>query len=417
MQTCVPAPAEQVKQQQAKTAQKPAQLVGSEPVIFEDNRLEAAAQLRLQKFAGSNPKTTQLKTMQSIINGSSLVEQKQGQVIPAFQMKKNLQGNLGSCSNGQLWSETALVQLRSTKIIHEYGTYDGSLAAADSAIAKERVGLHMHAELMPEDPVVGSEPPKENSSMYAALWKSNGIVRGHLLNHDLGGHGAPENLFPITSGANSRHSKEVEGPVKDQLYMAKVETEKGNDQSVIYDVNVINNSNAGSGFACQWARKDANGKIIDGDSANIDSSFVPGTKGDHWSGTGAGKKTSGWAHKKGSKFDADDFKKDQDSKRIESREAKHVGGKVGAVSKSDSQLRINLKEAQDIFHSSILDGERMQRHISRMSADEGSDLLAQIENELEQINDDLYGMYYEDSVVPSKEKFVVAFKMRFHLSS
>jgi hypothetical protein len=51
----------------------------------------------------------------------------------------------------------------------------------------------------------------------AALYNGGNWARGHLLNHDLGGKGKTFNLYPITAGANRRHSENVEQEVKKLL--------------------------------------------------------------------------------------------------------------------------------------------------------------------------------------------------------
>lgn len=52
-------------------------------------------------------------------------------------------------------------------------------------------------------------------------------VRGHLLNHNLGGPGTNKNLRPITYRANSNHLKQIEQPLKDLMA-------KGKQSNVIY---------------------------------------------------------------------------------------------------------------------------------------------------------------------------------------
>ena len=61
------------------------------------------------------------------------------------------------------------------------------------------------------------------------------MIRGHLLNHDLGGFGVEENLYPITSGANKKHTNNVENHVGDELNNASI---AGNGAGVYYSVKV-----------------------------------------------------------------------------------------------------------------------------------------------------------------------------------
>jgi len=82
------------------------------------------------------------------------------------------------------------------------------------------VGKKMVAKLSAGDPVKGSATGVNWTWMQdlrLAYPKAN-VVRGHLLNHDLGGFGMPENLYPISTKANQDHSSNVEQPVKKLLH-------------------------------------------------------------------------------------------------------------------------------------------------------------------------------------------------------
>lgn len=82
------------------------------------------------------------------------------------------------------------------------------------------VGTGVDAHLDPDDPCRGSDTAGSNAfnDLFAALQddKNNQTrwVRGHLLNHDLGGLAIYNNLFPITVAANGEHYHEVEKKVK-----------------------------------------------------------------------------------------------------------------------------------------------------------------------------------------------------------
>ena len=125
------------------------------------------------------------------------------------------------------------------------------------------VGVKVVADLDPNHKVTGSavggkdmytEIDKEVSKYNNGAW-----ARGHLLNHDLGGKGVPENLFPITSGANKRHANFVEYRVKDALNLAKHNNkEEDVEDKVHYEVEVRGNpSNAQ--FVCDWQYQDKDG--------------------------------------------------------------------------------------------------------------------------------------------------------------
>lgn len=80
------------------------------------------------------------------------------------------------------------------------------------------VATSMHAELDPADPKTGSDTGGSDAfdDLMKALEAHTNTtwVRGHLLNHDLGGLAIYNNLFPITTAANSAHYHEVEKNVK-----------------------------------------------------------------------------------------------------------------------------------------------------------------------------------------------------------
>ena len=105
-------------------------------------------------------------------------------------------------------SQQKIAQLQ-TEIEYNTGEFLGS-----------QTGSNMHALLDPDDPVNGSEPGTNVQKELMLGLKTQGykaMVRGHLLNAELGGLGIAANLFPITSQANSKHKMTVENPVKDFL--------------------------------------------------------------------------------------------------------------------------------------------------------------------------------------------------------
>lgn len=102
------------------------------------------------------------------------------------------------------------------------------------------VGHVTTAHLEPDDPRNGSSPSgmddlMQNLRLRFNITDSGNLVRGHLLNHDLGGLGCYFNMFPISGEANHLHSIHVEETVKAMLY-------DGN--CVDYTIEAVNN-NAG----------------------------------------------------------------------------------------------------------------------------------------------------------------------------
>jgi len=93
-------------------------------------------------------------------------------------------------------------------------------------------------------------------------------IRGHLLNHNLGGEGIANNMFPITANANRRHLDSTESVIKGWLASEK----KGNPTKwVWYQVTAdlidkrLNRPDKRenfikSTFNCRAVLKDAGGK-------------------------------------------------------------------------------------------------------------------------------------------------------------
>lgn len=130
---------------------------------------------------------------------------------------------------------------RKTKIEHQ--TTDFTYAPSKT----DKVGVAMRAWLDPHDAVQGSETGTPQKALYDAVNSraSASMVRGHLLNHDLGGYGVAENLYPITSAANSKHKLYVENPVQEKLSEAlkttgKSQHDNNTGQGIYYQVNVGN---------------------------------------------------------------------------------------------------------------------------------------------------------------------------------
>ncbi len=128
--------------------------------------------------------------------------------------------------NSRSGNNGTTVQMKTT-IEHHHGTTTYTSASGERS-AFGTVGLAMDAHLDPDDPVVGSKPDPikedgDSKDLYAQVKKDHpkAYARGHLLNHDLGGYGVKENLYPITAGANGRHSMIVEQYVKRNLATAK----------------------------------------------------------------------------------------------------------------------------------------------------------------------------------------------------
>lgn len=227
MQTKVQAPAEQSRQHQV--VHPSAQLAVDQEAAFEDHRQHAA----------------QLKSTQTGMAASPLQQN-----LQVLQAKMNVGSLKGDFNKGVVQNKTKITH---TSAQVSYKKIDGT------------VGVKMHALLDPDDAVKGSSPDlSKNVEFYnkiAASTKSK-FARGHLLNHDLGGHGTENNLFPITAGANARHSILVEQNVKQRLadlkkFLGDIKANtKGKRQDkantrLEYSVDVLGDP-AKSQFKCSW---------------------------------------------------------------------------------------------------------------------------------------------------------------------
>lgn len=117
----------------------------------------------------------------------------------------------------------------------------------------EIVGKKMIANINPTDQVQGSAPGNGVQAELMQEFKNQGykrMVRGHLMNGQLGGLGIAANLFPITSQANAKHKNHVENPIKDQIKRGK---------EISYEVTVISQnkmSDPDADFKCKAAAID-----------------------------------------------------------------------------------------------------------------------------------------------------------------
>lgn len=146
-------------------------------------------------------------------------------------------------------------QLKGTVITHTPGTIP-------FAGKNYMIGLKMVAKLDPEEVVTGSATTADNYDFMKgirAYYGAAGVIRGHLLNHDLGGYGVPENLYPISSMANSQHSDRVEQNVKGALF----DSAKNTKNDINYQVVVAQNGPSWApferaDFRCQWSDENSN---------------------------------------------------------------------------------------------------------------------------------------------------------------
>lgn len=168
------------------------------------------------------------------------------------------------------------------------------------------VGKRMVAKLYPDDPVQGSATGPNWTWMQKlrATYRRANIVRGHLLNHDLGGFGTPENLYPISTKANAEHSDRVEQNVKALL---RHQMNQGPAAlPVDYIVNVTENiahDPAVARFECAYGvERGPRKRATITSNLGIDSGgFAGGAKVNHLEGTS-------WHHGKRRGYDKDEGK-------------------------------------------------------------------------------------------------------------
>ncbi len=147
----------------------------------------------------------------------------------------------------------------------EHGTDNFSYTDGTGQTVTQEVGTWMEAHLDPTEQREGTSPGAELDNLMTALgniYPQQRMIRGHLLNGNLGGLGVLENLFPITNKANRLHETQVENHIKNEIT---------NGEEIDYHVTVeesgLEENDADATFHCE-AWRDDDTKIID---KNIDS--------------------------------------------------------------------------------------------------------------------------------------------------
>ncbi|HTR00566.1 MAG TPA: hypothetical protein VMH83_11270 [Candidatus Acidoferrum sp.] len=101
---------------------------------------------------------------------------------------------------------------------------DGNPGSYTNQWNKEVAGLSAWAYLDPGNPQHGSGPA--DSALHDSMADLSGLgyrsmIKGHLINGQLGGPGIAQNLFPITSQANTKHKNFAENVVKSEVMKRK----------------------------------------------------------------------------------------------------------------------------------------------------------------------------------------------------
>ncbi len=151
---------------------------------------------------------------------------------------------------------------RATEIAH---TPDYVTVGPPSDRKNYQVGKTMTAKLDVKDPVVGTATGPNWTWMQYLRSQSPGagVVRGHLLNHDLGGYAVDINLYPISTQANADHSEHVEQKVKGMLNAEGSKAAASHAyKRVFYAVSVAEKTAhdpSEAKFDCAWKLEDGTG--------------------------------------------------------------------------------------------------------------------------------------------------------------
>lgn len=170
---------------------------------FTDQRTSTNEQLQLQSYAHTSPRVAAQLALQKTITPSQTP-------------------GLSTATNSPLQLKTNITHTKGSFSYHPYDNDNSTYLGATNEV----VGTQMEAWLDPNDPVVGTSPGSDQQELMTSLkkrynLKAHELIKGHLLNHDLGGYGVAQNLFPITKKANAEHLVNAEYGVKQALIEAK----------------------------------------------------------------------------------------------------------------------------------------------------------------------------------------------------
>lgn len=189
----------------------------------------------VQQKQGRVQPTKQLKGTTNINDDQGLEKEADVMGAKAMQLKEDTNNPNLQKTNSPGNANNA-IQL-ATLINHTTGDYS-YWNHTNGAQENQVVGSNMEAFLDPDDDIQGSAtggPQKDFIGHIRRTFPNDNMIRGHLLNHDLGGFGVEQNLFPITSAANGVHLRTVEYGVKAALREVDNEDE---GRGVYYSVDV-----------------------------------------------------------------------------------------------------------------------------------------------------------------------------------
>ena len=184
-------------------------------VGFIDNRAAAASQHQLADMAGRQPGVVAQRALSERIHGGP-------RMVAQF---KSISVNKKSPTTNVEWKE-------------------GKLKGSSEDVGMGMAAKNLHYGNVDEGELIGSTPRASAQKDLMAQMptapknsSANKFIKGHLLNHNIGGPGLDFNMFPITASANSLHHSFVERGIKNWVNKDKatvdysVNVEVKNDQS------------------------------------------------------------------------------------------------------------------------------------------------------------------------------------------
>lgn len=272
-----------------------------------------------QQKQGRVQATKQLKGTVPVNDDAGLEKEADVMGAKAMQLKENFSGS-------SLQLKTTSSDTTQLKTTIDYGNLTDFTFKNKNVDVTDKVGTTMKAHLDPKFPETGTDTSGSTAfnDLFAALQKytTPSWVRGHLLNHDLGGVAHYNNLFPITTAANGEHYHEVEKIVKHWVGKGcevdyNVTAEKSGDDATpegTFDceATVTNDPNSGSPLVGKQINKTIHSKVTKTSDTHVfeksnNKSTSKFSKVDHNMGNdiyrdtykGALSKNSKWNHKSG----------------------------------------------------------------------------------------------------------------------
>ncbi|MBX5484909.1 MAG: DUF4157 domain-containing protein, partial [Myxococcaceae bacterium] len=130
------------------------------------------------------------------------------------------------------------------------------------------VGTYMLANPLSMDHPTGTESKADTDQKWMSLLpsasgsSSDGYVKGHLLNHDLGGIANQQNLFPITGWANGQHKTYAEQYIKSGINNGYVYAYRVDIGNITEGVLASGEYYVNADLHFNFARLDATGNVV-----------------------------------------------------------------------------------------------------------------------------------------------------------